>query len=231
MKTYIGYCQKRLTDAEGYDAEAEALIHGLHDEFSGLHGSQSENFMLDMFLDSHVFDWAFAYNNKQIYKVNSDGTRGDLLLDIGGREGIEANAAASEYHEYATTHFTQALKADTVQPHDERLSLRIAERIPVEREARLQSLAVFLGDVGNRDLNLPLTPHPFDPDVMSYRNTTRLGSTGYWIEAIPMATGATVAGDVGMLTYDADGENTFTVTVTSQDGVASRTYTVLLGQI
>ena len=92
MKTYIGYCQKRLTDAEGYDAEAEALIHGLHDEFSGLHSSQSEFFMLDMFLDSHVFDWAFAYNNKQIYKVNSDGTRGDLLLDIGGQEGIEANA-------------------------------------------------------------------------------------------------------------------------------------------
>ena len=37
MKTYIGYCQKRLNDAEGYDAEAEALIHGLHDEFLDLH--------------------------------------------------------------------------------------------------------------------------------------------------------------------------------------------------
>ena len=73
-------------------------------------------------LIAEVFNWAFAYNNKQIYKVNSDGTRGDLLLDIGGREGIEANAAASEYHEYATTHFTQALKADTIAIRsDERL--------------------------------------------------------------------------------------------------------------
>ena len=108
----------------------------------------------------------------------------------------------------------------------------VLRSVSLLRERRGSKVWLFSSvHVGNRDLNLPLTPHPFDPDVMSYRNTTRLGGTGYWIEAIPMATGATVAGDVGMLTYDADGENTFTVTVTSPDGVASRTYTVLLGQI
>ena len=72
--------------------------------------------MLDILLDGDVFDWAFAYNNKQIYKVNSDGSRGDLLLDIGGQDGIEANAAASEYHTYATTHFAESLRTDTDHP-------------------------------------------------------------------------------------------------------------------
>ena len=51
IKTYIGYCQKRLNEAEGYDIEVEALIHGLHDEFLDLH---SEIFTVGVFHAGYI---------------------------------------------------------------------------------------------------------------------------------------------------------------------------------
>ena len=224
MKTYIGYCQKRLNEAEGYDIEVEALIHGLHDEFLDLHSNfpQSEFFMLDILLDGAVFDWAFAYNNKQIYKVNSDGSRGDLLLDIGGQDGIEPNAAASEYHTYATTHFTESLRTDIEHPGQERLALRIEEYKPDFRDARLSDLQVRLG----QDIALSFTQE-FSPDIFEYTISQGFSSNVvYSIIAVPNSSLATVSGDVGVITPDPNANNQYLITVASLDGLATQTYTI-----
>jgi len=69
-----------------------------------------------------------------------------------------------------------------------------------------------------------LTP-VFDPQIFSYSTTVDYNETYAVITATSSDTNATITGDVGIQLLEV-GVNTFTVTVTAEDGITTQTYTV-----
>ena len=229
FKACIGYLQSKLT-ANAIDATTEKAIYDLYELFHTIHTRDESGSGIDFY--SMVFDlsaasdWDGAYSGKLCRMPNADGTGGRVLRDVNAANTtagvVDVAAASVEYRAYARENF-QTAYTHTDQNHGLAEELHIEEYMPLGRNTNLTTLKLWISDTpSGAGLNFTET---FDSDVLAYTaSRTWGGRETIFVEALSENPNATITG-AGLVTTTI-GVNEIIITVTSQDTLATKTYTI-----
>ena len=229
FKACVGYLQSHITNGT-ITQTVEDAIYDLYELYHTAHTRDETRAGIDFynmcFNLSAAVGWDDAYSGKLVRLPNADGTVGTLLKDVvaahSSASAYDVAAASAEHRGYATTHFDIAY-LNTDQNHGQSEELHIEEYTPLVRNANLSSLKVWISDTqGGAGLSFTDT---FDPDTLAYIGSTTWGSREtIFIEATTENPLSTIVG-AGVVNTSV-GVNEFYVVVTSQDTLATKTYTI-----
>ena len=229
FKACIGYLQSHLT-ADTLTQTIEDAIFGLYEYFHTVDTRDASGAGIDFY--KMCFDtgtasgWHDAYSSRLVRMPNTDGTVGDILRDVNYENStagvVDVVAASNEHRGYAITHFDTAY-FHTDQNHGQVEELRIEEYTPAERNTNLSGLRLWISSAA-AGAELTFT-EAFDADTLTYTGSTTWGAREtVFIEATTENPNATIAGNG--LVNTVVGINELEVVVTSQDGHATKTYTI-----
>ena len=228
FKACVGYLQSKLS-ANTITQTDEDAIYELYAYFHTADTRDGSGVGIDFynmcFELSPASGWDGAYSGKVIRMPNPDGTAGRILRDVvfenTSAGNYDAAAGSAEYQRYATTDFQTAyFHFDRTNAIEE---LYIEEYVPAKRNTNLSTLRLWISSAA-AGAELTFT-EAFDADTLTYTGSTTWGAREtVFIEATTENPNATIAGNG--LVNTVVGINELEVVVTSQDGHATKTYTI-----
>ena len=229
FKACIGYLQSKINANTLSDADENAITE-LYELYHTFHTQDESGPGIDFyrmcFNLTAAADWDGAYSGKLCRMPKADGTAGIILRDVNVENTtagvVDVVAASTEFRAYSTTDFQTAYWHTDNVPASEEV-LHIEEYMPLGRNANLTTLKLWISDTAS-GAGLTFT-ETFDSDVLAYTaSRTWGGRETIFVEALSENPNATITG-AGLITTTI-GVNEIIITVTSQDTLATKTYTI-----
>ena len=248
LRLFIGYIQRMMDTLTTLDRAVMADMEALVDELEDV-TPDNQNDIIHLFTKQNFADWETVSSERKVCAgMNADGTPGRLVYDINAQHmeenpltggDINHHEAEDEFYELSVTCYRSAIFTEQSELVTQR-DLLLETYIPAEKEARLRDLVPRIPAGNLFTLPTPIaTPVSFDPEVLEYTidlsqfylNTIR----SIEIQAEAFA-GMPVITGLGNLTdlYTIDDTTTeliAPIVVTSEDGTATRTYTLTFTNI
>lgn len=229
FKSLVGYYQSQIENAAAYDATLEENVYELYEMFHTRNTSDMQGSGINIWVmafGDHNSDWVSLSDDPNIYKINADGSKGALVLDLKTKHDVVNNpshlqAAINERHGYATTSYKQAFFGDPTHV-DTYVPLTFETYLPDYRNTAITRINVRTGENPSSS-GSNARPVEGSETAFTWNN---ISLARLYFDVTTEVAISTVTGD-GWVDLEI-GENNVGIVVTSQDGLATTTYTVTL---